>query len=83
MFDLKEQLISWKELCSKDNTSGSRGFYLAMAIGFIVLAVFCIALFVASCIGALAGGLRIAGFVAPVIWVVLVFAFIFACSRGE
>ena len=74
---LKEQFSDWKYYASKENTGGTRGFFLTMAIGFIILGIISVALFVVSCIGITTGVMRTVGFIMPVAAILLLAGFLF------
>lgn len=74
---LRQTFSDWKYYASKDGGNPKRGFYAFTLYGFITLGILSILMCIASCVGLLAGALRIVGFLAPVIVLALLAAFIF------
>lgn len=80
MSGFRNQIDDWKYLISKDNQS-SRGFYLFITIGFMLLFI-CFALaFVAACIGIVTGTWKIIGFVGLPVTIILLIVIVKILSK--
>lgn len=70
MNGLRDFFAEFAYYCSSANQT-SRGFYLAIAIGFSVAFLLTIAGFVCACIGLVTGAMRVVGFAGLPVVIVL------------